>query len=181
MQQIHNLSVIPRANLDATVVTICDWRGYVVWISQKNEKAKPGDLAWQHLAAESQERAKTAFSRVVTLREEGTLELQNDRGEHFRAWFWPLASPEVAVCVLSTSIPQELDLLTLREREILGLLGQGRKVRDIASELDVSASTVHTHLRRVKEKLSLTTMESLTGFAARYCYPESASTLTATN
>ena len=166
------------AILDGTYVTICDWRGLVIWHSGRKSLVKPGDLVWRHLANESSERAKLGFARVVSLREEATLELANKRGEHFRTWLWPLESPELAVCILSISIPQELKNLTRREREILGQLALGRSTREIAETLDVSASTVHTHLRRSREKLSMPSVESLTGFAARFCHPKAAPSLT---
>ena len=165
---------MPDAIIDGTYVTICDWRGQVVWRSGGEAMVKPGNLAWQHLTKESAENAKLAFARVVSLREETTLEIENRRGEHFRVWLWPLDKPEIAVCILSISIPRELKDLTKREREILGLLALGHTTKGIAEELDVSASTVHTHLRRSRDKLSMATVESLTGFAARFCHPNAA-------
>jgi DNA-binding CsgD family transcriptional regulator len=77
----------------------------------------------------------------------------------------------VAVCILGTRVPSELALLTERERECLEWLGQGYETRAIAEKLDVGLNTVHTHLKRAREKLGLTGMQALTSFAARYCYP----------
>ena len=57
-----------------------------------------------------------------------------------------------------------------RERDCLRCLAQGKSTRDITKELDIGLSTVHTHLRRSREKLGLTTAEALIGFAARYFY-----------
>ncbi len=168
---------MPDMTLDGTVVAICDWRGRVIWISDNRPLAQLGDLAWQHLAEDCQEEAKIAFARVVSLREEATLELQNNLGQWFRSWLWPLASPEIAVCALSISIPDELRQLTAREREVLGLLAQGRNTREIAELLEVSSSTIQTHLRRSREKLSLPSVEALIGFAARYCHPKEAPAL----
>jgi DNA-binding CsgD family transcriptional regulator len=132
---------------------------------------KPGEFAWANLAEEYQESAKATIARVVTLRENAHIELQNREGLCFRSWLWPLESPEIAICILSINIPKELSLLTDRERETLSLVAQGRSTREIAEELDLSVSTVHTHLRRSRKKLSLPNVESLTGFAARYCHP----------
>ena len=42
--------------------------------------------------------------------------------------------------------------------------------RDIAKELDIGLTTVHTHLRRSRTKLGLPTAEALIAFAARYFY-----------
>jgi two-component system nitrate/nitrite response regulator NarL len=68
-------------------------------------------------------------------------------------------------------INTELSLLTARESECLELLAQGVDSREMARELDVSLSTVHTHLKHAREKLGLPNVESLISFAARYCYP----------
>ena len=48
-----------------------------------------------------------------------------------------------------------LDLLTVRETEILGLVGSGLTNADIAGELVVSEETVKTHVKRVMSKLQL--------------------------
>ena len=156
--------------LDGTYVMICDWHGRIVWMSNAEEKVKPGELAWENLVEEDREHSRMAVARVVTLRESTSLEVRNLEGETYRVWLWPLHSPELAVCILAVSVPPELGSLTPREREILELLAEGCTTRDMAARLDVSLSTIHTHLRRCRQKLGLDSSESLTGFAARYCH-----------
>jgi len=170
---------VTDVTLNDTIVAICDWHGKVVWISEhSNPITSVGDFAWQHLTGEHFELGKTAFSRVVTLQQDSKLEWKHDNGDHYRSWLWPLHSPEHAVCVLSIVVPKELFLLTNREREVLGFLSQGYGSAEIAAVLDISVSTVHTHLRRSRQKLELPNVESLTGFAARYCHPKTAQTVT---
>ena len=53
------------------------------------------------------------------------------------------------------------------KRACLRCLAQGKSTRDIAKELDIGLTTVHTHLRRSREKLGLTSAEALIGFAAQ--------------
>lgn len=159
------------ATLIGSYVTICDWQGRVIWVSGDGLLTQPGDFAWEHLAEESLEPAKEAVARVVSLREKIVAEFSNNQGQRFRAWLWPLHSPEMALCVLSVAIPKELSLLTARENETLSHLAQGLPTREIAAKMDVSTSTIHTHLRRAREKLSLPTLEALTAFAARHSHP----------
>jgi DNA-binding CsgD family transcriptional regulator len=47
--------------------------------------------------------------------------------------------------------------ITPRERDILGHLVQGLTNRDIARTLFISEATVKTHLRRIYDKLDVTT------------------------
>ncbi len=159
------------ATLEDTMVGLCDWRGRCTWISGDDVPLKVGEFIWQHLTVDSQEEAKTMLARVVSLRESATIEVDNRRGERIRARLWPLDSPDVAVCVLSMRIPKRLTKLTKRERDCLELLAQGLESRLIATQLDISMSTFHTHMKRAREKLGLKSMEALIGFAARYCYP----------
>ena len=98
------------------------------------------------------------------------VEAESDRGDHFRFWMWPLTEPEIAVCILGLRIPSELSLLTERERACLQCLAQGMSTRDIADELSIGLTTVHTHLRRSREKLGNISDEALIGFAARFFF-----------
>lgn len=50
-------------------------------------------------------------------------------------------------------------------------MAQGVESQEIARQLDVSLSTVHTHMRRAREKLGLPSLGALISFAARYLYP----------
>lgn len=53
------------------------------------------------------------------------------------------------------TVPDELDRLTPREREVLQLIGEGRNNAEIAERLFVSAATVKTHINNLFAKLHL--------------------------
>jgi DNA-binding CsgD family transcriptional regulator len=154
-------------------VLLCDWRGHVVWSSTPNLSISGGDLAWQNLAPDSQRQAQETLARVAMLRQPQTLAVVNQEGMHFRCWLWPLDAPETAVCALCREVPSTLDELSDRELECLQLLAQGLPTKTIAEQLDLSTSTLHTHLSRARTKLNLDNLEALISFAARYCYPVS--------
>ncbi len=111
--------------------------------------------------------------RVVTLREKEHLDLVDRDHRRFRGWLWPLDSPDVAVCVLGMLLRFDPGKLAKRECAVLELLAQGIETKSIARKLDLSVSTVHTHMKRARVKLGLRSVESLISFAARYCYPAS--------
>jgi len=164
----------PAADMtpDDKFVLLCDWQGHVVWGSMAFEQLRIGDVAWSYLAEESRELAREAVARVVTLREQRSLEVANNRGSHFRVWMWPLTAPDVALCILGVTIPAGLSLLTERERECLQWLGEGHPTREIAEQLDIGLTTLHTHLRRCREKLGLPSSDALISYAARHCAPQ---------
>jgi DNA-binding CsgD family transcriptional regulator len=163
-------SLMRKANANDLYVLLGDWRGHCIWTSDPNLQITIGGLIWENLSAESQAAAKQALGQVVALRERQEIEVVDQQGNRFRTWFWPLDCPEVAVCALGMRLPRNLVLLTERERECLESLAQGFGPRQIAGQLDVSVSTVHTHMRRAREKLGLQSVEALISFAARYCY-----------
>ena len=150
--------------LGETHVLLCDWHGVVVWKSGTGGRVQVGDLLWKHASTKSSDSLKAAVAGVATLRENCTLEVENDRNELFRLRMWPLHEPNVAICILAMRIPSEIVSLTERERACLRCLAQGKSTRDTAKELDIGLTTVHTHLRRIREKLNLPTAEALIVF-----------------
>lgn len=59
------------------------------------------------------------------------------------------------------------ELLTIREREILQLISEGRNSRNIAETLHVSPKTVDAHRRNIMEKIDAHSIAELTKYAIR--------------
>ena len=83
-------------------------------------------------------------------------------------------SPKITDIVLKDyvqRIPKDefssLSLLTPREREVLQLLAEGRRTKEIAHLLQVSVKTVETYRQQLMAKLSLHSIAELTKFAVR--------------
>lgn len=157
-----------------TTVTLCDAAGRMIWTSSPNPAYKPGPFIWEYASPDDREKSKDSISRAVVLREPQEFDAATHLGEHYHCWMWPLNSPELAVCVLAIEVPAELRLLSPRERAALELLAGGRPTSEIAEQMGVSVSTVHTHFRRARKKLKLRSVEGLIGFAAKFCYPATA-------
>ena len=82
-------------------------------------------------------------------------------------------SPRLAGFVLDTfagEAPQpvdpELDLLTIREREVLRYIARGYSYKEVAHELRISVKTVETHVSAVLRKLQLSNRYELTRWAS---------------
>ena len=58
-------------------------------------------------------------------------------------------------------------LLTDREKEVLQLLAEGRSNKEVASELDLSLSTVETHRANLMQKLNLHNTAEIVLYAVR--------------
>ncbi|ODS34804.1 MAG: DNA-binding response regulator [Candidatus Scalindua rubra] len=58
-------------------------------------------------------------------------------------------------------------ILTVREREILQLLAEGKTTKQVASQLHVSVKTIETHRHRIMDKLGIYSIAELTKYAVR--------------
>ena len=58
-------------------------------------------------------------------------------------------------------------VLTVREREVLQQLAEGRSTKEMADAMGVSVKTVETHRRNIMEKLDLHSVAELTKYALR--------------
>ena len=63
---------------------------------------------------------------------------------------------------------RDLDMLSIREREVLGLVAEGMGRLDIARKLSVDAKTVDRHRQNIMEKLGLDNVADLTKFAVAH-------------
>jgi DNA-binding CsgD family transcriptional regulator len=152
-------------------VTLFDAHGLLVWTNHPNPVFKPGVPVWEHFTGNYRESLKDHISRAVFMRETQQFEVTGRIGEHLRVWVWPLNVTGLAACLIAQHVPDEIKFLTRRERDCLQLMATGKTTSDIAAELDVSVSTVHTYQRRARERLHLSSTESLIAFASRYCFP----------
>jgi DNA-binding NarL/FixJ family response regulator len=64
--------------------------------------------------------------------------------------------------------PDPLEPLSERERDVLALLAEGLRNREIAERLVISEATVKTHVRHVLEKLRFRNRAEAAAFAARH-------------
>lgn len=68
---------------------------------------------------------------------------------------------------LSDNASEDEPGLTPREREVLQLLAEGNTTTKIAQVLEISAKTVETHRKQIKDKLHLNSVAELTKYALR--------------
>jgi DNA-binding NarL/FixJ family response regulator len=64
---------------------------------------------------------------------------------------------------------EQPEVLTPRQREVLQLLAEGRRAKEIADILQVSTKTVEFHKGRIKETLGVRTIAELTQYALKHC------------
>jgi DNA-binding NarL/FixJ family response regulator len=83
-------------------------------------------------------------------------------------------SPQIAGIVINDFIklapgasPETSPALTLREREVLQLMAEGKNAKEIAFILSLSSKTVDTFRQSIMKKLGLNTVAELTKYAVR--------------
>lgn len=83
----------------------------------------------------------------------------------------PRITPIVVDAAVHGTVSEEtspFDILSSREREVLQMIAEGLKTREIADALVVSEKTVETHRRNIMEKLDLRSIAELTKYAIRH-------------
>lgn len=58
-------------------------------------------------------------------------------------------------------------LLSAREREVLQLLAEGLRTKEISHKLELSVKTVETHRKKIMEKIGITSIAGLTRYAVK--------------
>jgi len=79
-------------------------------------------------------------------------------------------SPDISASVLAAykaKTDDKPDSLTLRERQVLQLIAEGKTTRDVASLLFISVKTAETHRTRLMQKLDIHETASLVRYAIR--------------
>ena len=82
--------------------------------------------------------------------------------------------PEITNLAIDTAVHPLVDRehsaiaeLTRREREVLQLLAEGKRTKQIAGQLFLSTKTVDTHRRQIMKKINVDSLAELTKFAIR--------------
>ncbi len=79
-------------------------------------------------------------------------------------------SPDISASVLAAykaKTDDKPDSLTLRERQVLQLIAEGKTTRDVASLLFISVKTAETHRTRLMQKLDIHETATLVRYAIR--------------
>ena len=79
-------------------------------------------------------------------------------------------SPRVSrhlVSALRSAGESPLDVLTLRQREVLQMIAEGKSTKEIAAALDLSAKTIETHRAAIMARLGIRDIAGLVKYAAR--------------
>ena len=71
------------------------------------------------------------------------------------------------VKMMGSNDPNTVELLTDKEREVLQLIAEGKKTKDIAELLHISVKTVEARRSKIMEKLNINNVAGLTKYAIR--------------
>jgi two-component system NarL family response regulator len=78
-----------------------------------------------------------------------------------------LIAAVLGASMVMASVEAPVEGLSVREQEVLELVGRGLRNREIAERLVVSEATVKTHVRHILEKLRLRNRAEAAAFAVR--------------
>lgn len=81
------------------------------------------------------------------------------------------ARVEAALADLAVGTSEPHDELTIREADVLGLIGRGKTTKEIAALLGISVETVGNHRKQLCRKLNLHSTAELAAYAATISAP----------
>ena len=80
-------------------------------------------------------------------------------------------SPLLSSVLTSLALDEDkTDILTIREREVLKLIAEGKRTKDIGEALFISPYTVRRHRANIMEKLNLNNLADLVKYAISQTY-----------
>jgi DNA-binding NarL/FixJ family response regulator len=80
-------------------------------------------------------------------------------------------SPLLATLMASLAVePGQAEILTIREKEVLKLLAEGKRTEEISAVLHISPHTVRRHRYNIMEKLGLDNLADLLKYAIAHHY-----------
>lgn len=91
-----------------------------------------------------------------------------DALSRLRAFLSPGISHFLVEAFLRGPSASHRSVLTVREREVLRLVAEGRSVKEIAAELDVSSKTIEAHRANISNKLGARSLADLVRCAIRH-------------
>lgn len=150
-----------------------DVEGRITWCSEYRctpENDTLGRYAWELHAEDARELVRQKFEECQRTRETQTYraatEFAGQRREFEARIYW-VGVDGVGFCGLLTELAHELTLLSQQEQEVMRLLARGLEVKTIADEMNVTVSTAHTYLRRIRSKLNIEGHAGLIALAIR--------------
>lgn len=123
-----------------------------------------------HTGEEYVRRALKAGARAYVLKDADSAELRIAVAAALRGDLY--LSPGVSKHLLADLVSGgshkgELERLTPRQREVLQLVAEGRRTKEIARQLKISARTVETHRLQLMQQLDIRDVAGLVRFAIR--------------
>ena len=87
---------------------------------------------------------------------------------HGRSYVTPLVTEGLVELLMKVDERKHSPELTSRQREILQLLAEGRSMKEVAAELNITARTVAFHKYRMMEQLKITSSAELVQYAVKH-------------
>jgi DNA-binding NarL/FixJ family response regulator len=84
-----------------------------------------------------------------------------------RAYLTPLITKDVIAAMATAGRPDRAPRPTVRQRQVLRLIAEGKRVKEIAAILNVSPRTVETHKYEMMHLLGVHSMAELIQYALR--------------
>ncbi|MEM9940527.1 MAG: helix-turn-helix transcriptional regulator [Planctomycetota bacterium] len=153
--------------VDDALLLISNDDGSICWSNLSNRFRVP-----QEDDSDNQPKSLGFPKKIASIGDFNTAQKMMESESGYQIWSFSIGWNSLAKGAFALRNPLIPNRLSPQEHRVMLAMSTGMNIKTISTEYNISISTVHTHLRRVRQKVGLKSHEAVYGYATRNFCPE---------